>query len=266
MPATASTAAAPLPVGPLPAPGPRAPVFLGVLRLARLPMGVRLASLAVDGRVVLPAGRAVDFTLQGGDLEIGRRGQLAWKIDFSDPATAASLRTLHANGTIGLHIAADRRIDLIEVENTATAEGPRLPTDGLRLELRAEQASPGANEIYTTRVLLVRNAKTEPIFNSRVEYAAGGHKLEGAWDVAVRGEQLAALLAGFGLPEASAAGAGKFSFQPDTAAAFANGELNVRLGGSERLGAQFSAVERLELHAAFDGAFADNVASLNRLE
>ena len=264
--AAASTVSAPVAVVPIPAAVPRAPVFLGLLRLAQLPMDVRLANLAVDGRAELPGDRAVDFTLQGGGIEIGRRGQLAWKIDFSDPTTAASLRALHANGVIGLHLAADCRIDVFDLENTMTAEGPKMPPDGVRLELKAEQAAPGANELYTTRVSLVRAAQTEPVFNSRVEYVAGGHKLEGTWDLAIRSDQLAPLLAGLGLPEASARGAGRFSFQPDTATAFANGELNVRVAGLEKLGAQFTVVGPLQLHVAFDGGFANNVARLNQLE
>lgn len=266
MPASASTTMARPPAVAMTAPMPRPPVFLGALRLMQLPLDVRLAHLAVDGRAELPGDRALEFTLQGGGIEVGQRGQIAWKIDFSDPTAGASVRALHADGSIGLHIATDRRIDLIELENTTAAEGPKLPPDRVRLELKAEQAAPDANEIYTTRVSLLRDAKTEPVFNSRVEYVAATHKLDGIWDMAVRSEQVAALLAGFGLPEASADGAGRFSYQPDTTAVVASGELNVRVAGLEKLGAQFPAVGPLQLHAAFDGAFADNVARLDRLE
>ena len=256
-----------LPVAPVVAQtAPRAPVFSGVLRLAQLPLDVRLGKLAVDGRVLLSGGRGVDFTLQGGGIEIGQRGQIAWKIDFSDGTKGAPLRALHSNGSIGLHIAPDRRIDRIDLENTAAAEGPGLPPDQVRIELTAEQAAPAANKIYTTRFVLIRGAKTEPVFNSRVEYVTGARRLDGAWNLAVRSEQLAALLAGFGLPEAAANGSGKFSVQPDTPAAAASGELDVRVAGLEKLGPQYAAVGPLQLHAAFDGAFARNVARLDRLE
>ena len=176
------------------------------------------------------------------------------------------MRALHSNGSIGLHIAPDRRIDRIDLENTAAAEGPGLPPDQVRIELTAEQAAPAANKIYTTRFVLIRGAKTEPVFNSRVEYVTGARRLDGAWNLAVRSEQLAALLAGFGLPEAAANGSGKFSVQPDTPAAAASGELDVRVAGLEKLGPQYAAVGPLQLHAAFDGAFARNVARLDRLE
>ena len=267
MPVTASATIKPLPAPPMPeATAPRAPVFLGVLHLAQLPLDVHLGKLAADGRVLLPGDRAVDFTLQGGGIEIGKRGQIAWKIDYSDATKGAPLRALHANGSIGLHIASDRRIDRIDLENVAAADGPKLPPDQVRTDLTIEQAAPEANEIYTTRVALVRGAKTETLFNSRVEFVAGAHRLDGTWDLAVRSEQLAAVLAGLGLPEAAANGSGKFSVQPDAPSAVASGELDVHLAGLEKLAPQFAAVGPLQLHAAFDGSFAGNVARLDRLD
>jgi hypothetical protein len=267
MPVSTVASTAPLPSAPVlgEAP-PRAPVFLGVLHLARLPLDVRLGNLAVDGRLVLSADRGVDFTLQGGGIEIGKRGQIAWKIDFSDGTKGAALRVLHSNGSIGLRIAADRRIDRIDLENTAAAEGPKLPADQVRTELTAEQAAPDANEVYTTRVALIRDAKTEPVFNSRVEYVASTHKLDGTWDLAVNSEQLAAVLAGLGLPEVSARGSGRFSIEPDRPSAVGSGDLNVGVSGLEKLGPQFASVGPLQMHVTFDGAYADNVARLNQLE
>jgi len=185
MPATAVTTA-PHPTGPAATSASRAPAFLGVFHLARLPLDIRLASLAADGRVELPGDRTVGFTLQGGGIETGRRGQLAWKIDYSDPAKGAPMRALHADGSVSLRITADRRIDSIELENTAAAEGPKLPPEGVRFELKAEQAVPDGDEIYTTRLSLLRNAATEPIFNFRVVYMAGAHRLDGTGDVPVR--------------------------------------------------------------------------------
>lgn len=259
------TAAAPATKAPVEGPA-KAPAFVGVLHLAQLPLDVRLGNLAINGRALLPGDRSVDFALTGGGIEIGKRGQLAWKIDFSDPTQGAPLRALHANGSLGVHIAADRRVDSVEVENLATTEGPKLPAESVQLKLTAEQAAPNADEIYTAGLSLVQNGNTSQILNSRVVYLAGEQRLDGTWNVAVHGEQLAALLAGLGLPEVSADGAGKFSFQTNTAAAVASGELNALVTGLERINPQIPAIGPLQLHAAFDGAFADNIVRLNRLE
>ena len=161
-------------------------MFLGVFHLARLPVDIRLASLAANGRVELPGGRALGFTLQGGGIGPGRRGQLAWKIDYSDPAKEAPMCALHADGSVGLHITADRRIDLIELENTTAAEGPKLLPEGIRLELKAEQPVPDGDEIYTTRLALLGNATAEPIFSFRVVYMAGAQRPDGTADMPVR--------------------------------------------------------------------------------
>ena len=266
MPATASTATVPQPAKPAAAPASKQPPFPGFLHMAQLPVDVRLADLAIDGRAVLPGDRTVDYTLQGGGIETGRRGQIAWKIDYSDSTKGAVVPALHASGSIGLHIAPDLRIDLIELENTAVAEGAKLPAEGLEIGLKAEQAAREAKEIYTAGASLVRGGKSERILNSRVEYLADANRLDGTWDLAVHSEQIAALLAGLGLPEISADGSGRFSFQPGAAGAVASGELNVCVAGLEKLVPRFPDIGPLQLHTAYDGAFAGNVARLNQLE
>ncbi len=267
MPVTVTTTTRPPPAAPVGAtPTPRAPVFAGIFHLAQLPLDVRLDELAVDGRMLLAGDRVVDFTLKGGGIELGRRGNLAWKVDFSDRTKGAPLRALHANGTMGLHIAPDRRIDRIELENTVAAEGPKLPADPVRIQLTAEQVAPDANEIYTAHFALVRDGKAEPVFNTRTEYVAAAHRLDGTWDLAVRSAQFAAVLADLGLPEVEAVGAGKFSVQPDLPSALGSGELRLGLTKLEKLGPQFAAVGSLQLQAVFDGAYADNVARLNQLD
>ena len=240
--------------------------FGGGLSLAQLPLDVRVARLAVEGRALLPGERAVVFTVNGGGIESGQRGRLEWKIDFTDSQKDAALRALHTTGTLVLHLTADRRIDEVEIENSAAAEGPNLPTDRVRLEAKAEQSAAGANETYTARVSLVRQDKIEPLLNAHVEFLQASREFAGTWDLAVRSEQVAALLAGLGLPEVAVNGAGKFTFKPDTNAVAASGELTGRVSGLEKLNAQLATVGPLQLHAAFDGGFAANVARLSRLE
>ena len=240
--------------------------FGGLLSLAQLPLDVRVARLAVDGRALLPGERTVAFTVTGGGIETGQRARLEWKIDFTDPQKDARLRALHTTGTLALHLTADRRIDAVEIENSAAAEGPNLPADRVKLEAKAEQAAAGANETYTARLSLVRQDKIEPLLNAQVEFLQASREFAGTWDLTVRSEQVAALLAGLGLPEIAVNGAGKFTFKPDTNAAAASGELTGRVAGMEKLYAQLAVVGPLQLRAAFDGGFAAPVARLSRLE
>jgi len=240
--------------------------FPGVMSLAQLPLEVRLGRLAVGGQALLPGERTVNFDLRGGGIETGQRGKLEWQIAFADPAKSAALRALRATGSLSAHIATDRRIDTVEVENTAAVEGPSLPADRVRVEAKAEQPAAGANEVYTASASLLRQEKAEQVFNARAEFLAAQREFTGTWAVAVRSEQLAALLAGFGLPEVALDGKGQFTFKPDNNAATASGEITGRVSALEKLSPQLAAVGAVQWRAAFEGGLADDVARLGRLE
>jgi hypothetical protein len=184
MSATAVTTA-PQITGPAVVFAPRAIVGFGVFHLAGLPPDFRLASLAADGRVVLSGCRAVGFTLQGGGIEPGRRGQLAWKIDCSDPGKGAPMSALRAEGSMSLYITTDRRNDLIELENLAAVDVAEVPSNSLRLDLQAEQAVSEQDKVYTARLSLLRNPTAEPIFELRVASTADARKSNGTGQVAV---------------------------------------------------------------------------------
>jgi hypothetical protein len=99
-----------------------------------------------------------------------------------------------------------------------------------------------------------------------VSYAAGKPTLSGAWKLAVRSEQLAALLSGLGLPELALAGEGSFTFNIETGAATANGALTGNISKLENLGAELAAIGALKIHAAFDGGSSKDSAQLGKLE
>ena len=240
--------------------------FDGLLRQAQLPLEVRVVSLAVKGRALLPHEQAVAFDLQVAGIETGQRGKVEWKVDFTDAQKAAPLQALRAAGSLALHIASDRRIDLIEIAATATAEGPQLPRDQIKLEAKAEQAAAGGNESYTVSVGLVRAGAVEPLLSSRTEFQTAARQFAGTWEIGVRSEQLTAILSGFGLPDLAVKGAGKFTLKPDTAAVTASGDLKVDVAHLEKISPDLAAIGGVQLQTSFDGAFADNVVRLESFQ
>lgn len=240
--------------------------FQGILREAQLPMEVRVAKFSFQGQALLPGEQAVKFVLKGGGIETGQRGNIEWTVDFTDPKTNAPLRGLRAAGSAALHIAADRRIDWVDLQTTATAESAKMPAQTVKLEFKAEQPTPTSNESYNIKVALVRQQQTEPLLTTKAEFQPATHQLAGTWEIAVRSEQLAALLTGLGLPEVNANGSGKFTFAPDTSAASGSGELQLKVAQLEKISPELAAIGAIQVRALFDGGFANNVVRLDRLE
>lgn len=247
-----------------PKPKPSEP-FNGILSQAQLPFDVRVAELTANGRVLLPANQTATFTLNGRNIETGQRGTLQWDAQFEDATPAAPLAAIRSNGTLAVHVSADRRIDVAEIDAVATVEGRNLPRDRFQLIAKAEQPAPGGNEGYNVQVGLQRDGRLERLLTANAQYLTGDRRFAGAWELAVKSEQLAALLSGLGLPEIAANGAGKFTLQPDTTAVSGNGDLHATISRLEKISPELSAIGTVQVRTTFDGGFAENAARLERL-
>jgi hypothetical protein len=255
------------PVSPIPPAVAAKPVpFDGILKLVQLPLDLRVAKFAANGRALLPQDQVVTFDLKAANLETGQKGKLEWIVDFADPQKNAPLQGLKTTGSLALHLTPDRRIDLIEVDATANAVGPGLPKDRLKLEAKVEQPTASGNESYAVRVGLVRQDKMEQLLGGTAQYQPATKEIAGGWEVAIRSEQLAALLAGLGLPELAASGSGKFTVNPTRNAMSASGEIQGQVSQLAKLSPALATVGDVRFVTKFDSGLADNVARLDRLE
>ncbi len=241
-------------------------VFEGLLKQARLPFAVRVGRIAAAGRALLPDQQQVVFDLQGTNIETGQRGRLEWTSDYSDATTGAPIRAVRSTGTVQLSVTRDRRIDSVEIEVISSALGPNIPTDQVKLVAKAVQPAANGDEDYSTGFSLVRGGKSEAILTTHARFAAAQKEISGTWEIALRSEQLAALLAGFGLPEIAASGAGKFNFKPTVGSASASGALRASASQLQKLSPALAAVGSVQLKSAFDGSFADSAVNLNSFE
>lgn len=238
--------------------------FNGALTQAQLPFDVRLARLAAKGRVLLSPQQTLVFDVQGAGIENGKRGTVELRGELTDTTPQAAVASAQLTGTMGVHLTTARKIDAVTADATIAAKGPKLPQDQIKLEANAETAN--GNEAYRASVGLVRGATTEPVLKVDATFQAASHDFTGAWNLTVRSEQLAALLAGLGLPELAANGSGKFSYQPGTGAAAASGEIHGRASQLEKVAPELATIGAVEFNTSFDGGLADQVARLDRLQ
>ena len=262
-PATPATSAAPKP----PASGAAAAqeAFAGLLAPARLPVDLHLGRLSAAGRASLGGGQTATFDVKGSNLAPGRAGQLEWTLDFADATPAAALRGLRATGKATLTLAADRALTAVVLETTVAAIGPALPPDQVTLNAQADR-DPQGKESYTLRLGLIRGGQAETLLQAKGGFASNQAELSGTWDVALRSEQLAALLAGFGLPEVAATGEGKFSVRPDGTAGATTGRLQATVSRLGQVSPSLAAIGSIQLAASFDAALQDHAAQLKAFD
>jgi hypothetical protein len=249
-----------------PAPTPPPAPFAGILNAIRLPGVVRVGQINVEAKVLLPDEQTAQLAIEGGGIAPDETGSLRWKANFTDTRKGAALVTAQTSGEVKIRTTSDLRVDLVEIAADAGATGPGLPTDTLRANLSLKQAAAGAGETLLARVSLVRGTNVEPLLNSKIEFAAGRPVLDGVWDLAVRSEQFATVLASFGLPEVALSGKGSFTFNLETSASTAAGEITGAVSRLEKLNAGLADLGALQIRAAFEGGSGKDSAQLGRLE
>lgn len=235
--------------------------FEGLLKAARLPIELRVGRLSAIGTALLPEGQKTSFEVRATDLATGAKGMLEWKVEYTDSKADAALRSLRTGGKVGLAINSTREVQSAEVEADLAATGPALPPDQLKLNARVGRTT-GGDEDYAATLSLLRGGKVERLLTAKARYAAAARDINGDWEIALRSEQLAALLAGFGLPEIAASGSGKFGVKPAAGAASASGTLEAGVTGLGKLSPALAAVGAVRVKSAFDGAVADNAAEI----
>lgn len=243
----------------------KAAPFNGLLHEARLPFDLRVASLLAQGRAHISTAQTATFELKGDNLQNGQRGKLEWTVDFADASPDAAIRALRTTGTAGVQLTDDRRITLVEIDAITAAMGPKLPADRIKLTAKADQPTPGGNEGYLAQLGLMRGTTVEPLLKVNAQYLTASREITGAWEIAVRSEQLAALLAGLGLPEVAATGAGRFALKPDAKSVAATGDLQAQLSQLQKLSPTLEAIGAVQVTTTFDGGLAGDVARLDKL-
>lgn len=238
--------------------------FNGLLNEAKLPFDLQIARFSIPGRALLPNQQTATFELVGNNITTGQRGTLDWKADLSSEAPKATIHVIRTAGSAAVHITNERRIDLVEINGTLSAEGTGIPSDAIKLEAKAEQPTLGGNEGYNARVLLAHGNTAQPLLTIAGQFDASSHEVTGAWTATVRTEQVQALLSGLGLPDFAINGAGKFSAKPDRGSIAANGDLDGTVTQLEKVSPEFASIGKIRLRAKFDGGVADNVARITQ--
>lgn len=255
---------APAPKGKVAQPAPKSAVpFDGLLHEVVLPVDLSVAQARISGRALLPGGQSADFQVEVHSLATGARGTITWTASFANPAKDAPLASARSSGTLGVRITADRHIDAIEINGTASAKGPSLPDDQFKLAASITRTS--GNEAYTLVLDEDHDASNSPLLGVDGGYDGATRRIAGSWKVNVEGGRLAAFTRGLNLPDVSVKGSGTFNADPASQAASTSGRIDARVAHLERLSDTLSRVGDMALQIAFDGSLANQVANLARL-
>ncbi|MBL9207831.1 MAG: hypothetical protein JNN01_22300 [Opitutaceae bacterium] len=252
-------------------PSPSAPAaatpatpFQGVFALLRLPIDLTVNRVRAESRVLLPENRTAVVTVDGQSIAAGQTGTLSWKVDFNDSTPGAALRQAVVQGQGKVSVTADNRIDRIELQTSATPQGPQMSGETLRFDLTAAQPAAGGAESFQARLGLVRTTGVESLFTADLSFDVATRRFKGDWNLSAAAGQLRAILKDFGLPEFSATGKGDLAFATDSGEAAATGTLQARVPDLRALSPQLPSIGAVDAQGEFAARFARDVTHLDR--
>ncbi|MEY4940940.1 MAG: hypothetical protein RIQ93_2675, partial [Verrucomicrobiota bacterium] len=104
------------------------------------------------------------------------------------------------------------------------------------------------------------------LLKSDASYDPAIREISGAWSLSLRNQSITALLSGFGLPDLTATGAGKFRFNPANQEVSASGQLQANASRLEKISPELAAIGAVQLRTFFDGGMAAGIARLEKFQ
>lgn len=237
-----------------------------LLTHARLPDGLTIDEVELDGEVILPAGRdrdliGVHVTVRGGALGAGRTGTFTYKVQVPRTAPTAAFAPLSLAGQLSLALDATQFPERVWLEAAAAAPDSGW-ANGLQATLRWSRNA--ANGTESPEFDLSRGGRL--LSAIAATYVPDSRQLTGTWRTSLRDADLAALAAPQPLPGFELKGAGRFA----TAGDFSHLQVAGRLEGPvERLGAwhpRLANVGAAPVAIEFDAIHTGQVLRFNHLK
>lgn len=232
----------------VPVPATPAAAFAGFLAPITLPFPVAVDSAELAGRVELPAGRGVQFSVHGRLLAPGAEAAPAVRLDWTDTeAAAGALSELHWVGEVRIRETAAGAISQLALDGVLAADAAAGAVGrGLRVNLEARHDAAGGPETVEVSVRLpAAKPGQEPLVRVQVEHRPGDGRLTGDWSVHARRDQVAVLAPKATWPEFTAEAKGQFSGDSATGDFSTTGRATGDVSQLRRLGVAFAGLEGL---------------------
>ncbi len=242
----------------------------GVLARVELPLEMVLGDCSIQGRALLPGAPGkpavlADCKISGGKIAPGQEGVLLLDARLTDPAPGARVSALRVQLSLRATETFDRSFNRIGVTAVVEAEGLQLAGQN-QLKLAVQLARTASLETYSVNLDTLTHGAAEHLLDISAELPAGQKIYTGTWALKANTAQVAPFFLGGVLPDFSASGAGRFSFQPATADATLRGRLDVTADELGAIRPALRALGAVKIRAEFDLAREGTRVRLNTLD
>ncbi len=204
--------------GPGPAPSDiiikqRKETFAGLLHTTDIGYGIWVESLSIDGKIVLPVSREIEFFLEGRDVRPSASSTLSLTGSLNDQNPDAPISSMDFDGELMLEQKADSGFSKVRIVSTVYDRGAAF--EGV-IALRSDsdiEITNADGESHRLRVVLIDAQGGENVLIDLTdEYDFGESEFRGSFQLNMVSEQLKPFTMGLPLPSITAVGSGTFDY------------------------------------------------------
>ena len=242
----------------------------GLLTQIELPVGLVLDDVRVDGRALLPGASGqplleTEYRVSGGKFAPGQEGALLLTTVLKNPAADARVAALNAQLSLRVTQTAQKTFDHVSLTAVVDAEGRNF-SDQSQLKISAAVGRDAGGETYTCHVDTLQRGTAGQVLALNARQPADRREYAGEWTLQASSGQLEPFFLGAMLPDFSAHGDGRFTFNSSTRAVSLSGRVEADVSRLEVVEPAWRAIGAVRLQARFDLAVAEGVARLRQLE
>lgn len=242
----------------------------GLLGEVQLPFDLSLDNVRIEGRARLPGATTqsplgVQYTVTGGKIAPGQEGLIQCNATVTNPAPGAKVTTLRAQAGLRATLTAQRTFTKINLTTVVDADGPALAGPS-QLKIGADLYRSLAGENYEIVVDTLLRGVTENALRLRAQLPTNSHQYAGEWQLNLRNGQVEPFVLAGGLPDFSAKGGGKFTYDVAAAGYALQGTLQGELSRLEAIDPAWRAFGAVKVAASFDVGQQDGIASLSQFQ
>ena len=219
-------------------------LLLGYVTTVKLPFGVSLEGVDMEGDVILPGGPGKGTTQVHVTVSGGHDGQFAF--DASTEATGTAVSSAFAHGTITLLMRTPRTLDVLKLAAEVTMIGEAQSNLAVSVQASAEHGPGG--ETYS--LSLSRGGRRAVVFDATSSQATGG--VSGTWKANLVESDLAPFSPFTTLPTLAAVGEGSFEADSGLSRMHAVGRLKSAAGSLSFLAPILERVGKANVDVDFD--------------
>ncbi len=239
--------------------------FPGILSQLRLPVGLALDRLELEGDVILPdakgrPGGRMHIVLSGGGLSPGREGAFLLSLGLPPAVAGGLVNSLTADGKLVAAMDGPRAFRKLDLRLDAVASGPRLRRP-VRLSASLIALLGPRGETYAVSLA----GEKKELLSLQAEFPDARGRISGRWKLNVCDDDLAPFLLGNALPLFNGAGEGSFGVDAAFSGLDVGGRLDFTADHLGLLRPQLSGVGPLRVGAEFDVARAGDTVRVDRL-